>query len=163
MLLNTKIKDSRKNTPLCIMLSKMSAYRRDFDETKQMSFLIKKITNCQEIIMIFGTDSAIVLRKGFGSERLYNEIDLKVKIKYQEGNVNTYFHNNKMPKEGSPYIFLSVVLIDSDLQIGINYYPPILLEKYKYIVKVIIHITEELEISSREKTSDKSRNFENTT
>ena len=68
-----------------------------------------------------------------------------------------------MPKEGSPYIFLSVVLIDSDLQTGINYYPPILLEKYKYIVKVIIHITEELEISSREKTSDKSSNFENTT
>ena len=64
------------------MLSKMSAYRRDFDETKYMSFLIKKTTNCQEIIMIFGTDSAIVLRKGFGSERLYNEIDLKVKIKY---------------------------------------------------------------------------------
>lgn len=68
-----------------------------------------------------------------------------------------------MPKEGSPYIFLSVVLINSDLQIGINYYPPILLEKYKYIVKVIIHITEELEISSREETSDKGSNFENTT
>ena len=82
MLLNTKIKDSKKNIPLCIMLPKLSTYRRDFDETKYMPFLIKKITNCQEIIMIFRTDSAIVLRKGFGSERLYNEIDLKVKIKY---------------------------------------------------------------------------------
>ena len=68
-----------------------------------------------------------------------------------------------MPKEGSPCIFLSVVLIDSDLQISKNYYPSVLLEKYKYIVKVIIHITEELEISSREETSDKGSNFENTT
>ena len=27
--------------PLCVMLLKMSAYRRDFDGTKYMSFLIK--------------------------------------------------------------------------------------------------------------------------
>ena len=34
-------KDAKKNRPLCIFLPKMSAYRRDFDETKYMSFLIK--------------------------------------------------------------------------------------------------------------------------
>ena len=33
--------DSKKNMLLCIMVPKMSAYRRDFDETKYMSFLIK--------------------------------------------------------------------------------------------------------------------------
>ena len=27
--------------PLCIFLPKMGAYRKDFDETKHMSFLIK--------------------------------------------------------------------------------------------------------------------------
>ena len=36
--LNTKMKDSGKNNPLCVMLPKMSAYRTDFDETKYMSF-----------------------------------------------------------------------------------------------------------------------------
>ena len=30
-----------KNRPLCIFLPKMSTYRRDFDKTKCMSFLIK--------------------------------------------------------------------------------------------------------------------------
>ena len=30
-----------KNSPLCILIPKMSAYRRDFDKTKCMSFLIK--------------------------------------------------------------------------------------------------------------------------
>ena len=31
----------KKNRPLCIFLPKISAYRRDFDETKYISFLIK--------------------------------------------------------------------------------------------------------------------------
>ena len=30
-----------KNRPLCIFLPKMSAYRRDFSETKYISFLVK--------------------------------------------------------------------------------------------------------------------------
>ena len=39
-------KDGKKVRPLCIILPKMSAYIRDFDGTKYMSFLIKKMTNC---------------------------------------------------------------------------------------------------------------------
>ena len=35
-------KEGKKFRPLCLMLSKMSAYGRDFDETIYMSFLIKK-------------------------------------------------------------------------------------------------------------------------
>ena len=38
-------KDAKKIRPLCIFLLKMSAYRRDFDKTKCMSFLIK-MNNC---------------------------------------------------------------------------------------------------------------------
>ena len=34
-------KDAKSIIPLCIFLSKMSAYRREFDETKCISFLIK--------------------------------------------------------------------------------------------------------------------------
>ena len=33
-------KDAEKVRPLCIFIPKMSAYRRDFDENKYMSFLI---------------------------------------------------------------------------------------------------------------------------
>ena len=32
-------KDGKKVRPLCILLPKMGAYRRDFDKTKYMSFL----------------------------------------------------------------------------------------------------------------------------
>ena len=34
-------KDAKKIKPLCIFLPKMSAYRKDFNETKYMSFLTK--------------------------------------------------------------------------------------------------------------------------
>ena len=39
ILLVTKI--LKKIKPLCIFLPKMTAYRKDFDETKYISFLIK--------------------------------------------------------------------------------------------------------------------------
>ena len=38
--LNTK--DAKKVRPLCIFLPKLSAYRRDFDESKYISFLMKE-------------------------------------------------------------------------------------------------------------------------
>ena len=34
-------KDAKKIKPLCIFLPKMSAYRKDFNETEYISFLIK--------------------------------------------------------------------------------------------------------------------------
>ena len=36
--LDTKMKDSGKNNPLCLMLPKMSAYRTDYDESNYMPF-----------------------------------------------------------------------------------------------------------------------------
>ena len=38
---------------------------------------------------------------------------LKTKIKSYNGKINTNFYSNKIPKEGSQYICLSVDLIDS--------------------------------------------------
>ena len=34
-------KDTKKTRPLCTFLSKMSTHRKDFDETKYISFLVK--------------------------------------------------------------------------------------------------------------------------
>ena len=46
-------------------------------------------------------------------EPVYNEKCLKVKIKSFNGKINTNFYNNKIPKEGSQFISLSAILIDS--------------------------------------------------
>ena len=77
----------------------MSAYRREFDKTKCMSLLGK--------IIKFGKKSATLLKKN-----LTVKISKNKKKSYHE-KINTNFHNNKLPKEGSQCICLSVILIDS--------------------------------------------------
>ena len=64
--------------------------------------------------------------------------------------INTNLHNNKMPKEGSQYIYLSVILINSVFRTGNNYYPQVFLEECKYVVKeknMSKYITDDIEIS----------------
>ena len=51
------------------------------------------------------------------------------------GKINTSLHNNKIPKEGSQIICLSVILINSVFRTGKNYYLQALLEECKYVVK----------------------------
>ena len=52
-----------KNRLLCIFLPKMSAYRKDFDETKYMSFYDRKMMNYLKNIMKFGKKLKIVSKK----------------------------------------------------------------------------------------------------
>ena len=90
-------------------------------------------------------------------EPVYNEKCLKVKIKSFNGKINTNFYNNKIPKEGSQFISLSVIFIDSVIRTGKNYYPQVLLEESKYFVKERKkpeYITDDIEIYSEEEISN---------
>ena len=49
--------------------------------------------------------------------------------------ISTTFPGDKVPKEGSQCICLSVVLIDSVFRTGKDYCPQVFLEECKYIVK----------------------------
>ena len=60
---------------------------------------------------------------------------MKTEIKSYEGKINTNFHNDKIPKEGSHCICLSVVLIDYVFKMGKSYYTNESLEECKYVVK----------------------------
>ena len=51
------------------------------------------------------------LKKEFDCEPVYNQKYLKAKIKSYNEKINTNFHNSKIPREGSQFIFLSVILI----------------------------------------------------
>ena len=56
-----------------------------------------------------------------------------------------------MPKEGSQYICLSVILLDSIFRMGENYYPKVFLEECKYFIKekkIHKYIIDDVEISS---------------
>ena len=65
------------------------------------------------------------------------------------------FHSDKIPKEGSQCICLSVVLIDSIYKIRKNYYPPIFLAECKYVVKKE-YIVEGIEISTDDSDEENS-------
>ena len=47
-----------------------------------------------------------IIKKGFDGEPVYNDKYLKNKIKSYKGKVNTNFHSDKIPKEGSNCICL---------------------------------------------------------
>ena len=135
----------------------MTAYRKDFDETKYTSCLLKDDELLEKNIEIWEKVKNILKKE---LNKVYNEKYLKAKIKFCDEKI-TNFHNNKIPKEDSQYIFLSVILIDSVLRTGKNYYPQVYLEEFKTAVKekkIPNHIIDNIEISS---DSDCEKSLEN--
>ena len=112
----------------------MSGYRREFDETKYMSFLIKNDELLEKHNEIW-EKVKYSTKKAFDSEPVYNEQYLKAKIKSYNGKISTNFHNNKIPKEGSKFICLSVILIDSVFRTSKNYYPQVFSEECIYVIE----------------------------
>ena len=104
------------------MLPKRSAYRRYFEGTKYMSFLIKNDELLQKYNEFQGKVKKVI-KKEFDSKPVYEDKYLKTKTKSYEGKIKTNFHDNKVPKEGSQHICLSVILTDSVFSTGKNCYP----------------------------------------
>ena len=73
------------------ILSKMSAYRKDSDEPKCMSFLIKDEELLEKYNEIWKKVKNIIKRE-FDSEPVCNEKYLKAKIKPYNGKTSTNFH-----------------------------------------------------------------------
>ena len=105
----------------------MSSYRGDFDETQCMSFLIKDEKSLEKYNEIWKKVNNII-KKEFDSKPLYNEKYPKTKIKSYNWKINTNFQNNKIPKEGSQCICISVILIDSLHTKYKGYYPQVFLK-----------------------------------
>ena len=78
--------------------------------------------------MKFWKKLKVISKIKLDSQPVCNEKHLKAKIKSYNGKTKINFHNSKIPKEGSPFIFLSVILIDSIFRTGKNYYPELFLE-----------------------------------
>ena len=151
-------KDAKKIRPLCIFLPKMIAYRRDFDNTKCISFLIKDKKLLEKYNEIWKNVSSII-KKEFDNKPVYNKRYVKTKIKSYNGKMNTNFRNNEIPKEGSQCVCLSVIFSDSVSKKDRNYYPQVFLEEHKYVVKEkkkSKFITDDKEISSDDSDKENS-------
>ena len=97
------------------------------------------------------------------SNPVYIKKYLRTERKSYKGKININFHNiihiNRIPKEGSQYICLSVILFDSIFKTGKNYYPQGFLEECKHVIKekkIEIYVTDVVEISD----SDEHNSYE---
>ena len=88
-------------------------------------------------------------------------------MKSYNGKINSNIHNNKLPKERSQFICLSVFLSNFAFRTSKNYYPQMFLQECKYVVKekkISKHIIGDIEISSdseRENSDEENSNEEN--
>ena len=102
-LLVTKIVKKNKTVmlPICFPyasnVSEMSAYRRDFHETKCISFLMRNGEFLQKYKEIWD-------KVRYDCDPVYNEKSMKTK--FYEGKINTYFQVTKVPKVGFQYLCL---------------------------------------------------------
>ena len=79
-----------------------------------------------------------------------------IKIKSSNRKINTNSQGNKIPKQGSHFICLLRILIDSVFRTGKNYYPQVFLEECKYVIKekmINKYITGDAEISDYDQDS----------
>ena len=81
----------------------MSAHRKDIDETKQISFLIKDdklLEKYNEIIEKVSKN----IKKEFDTKPVYEEKYLKIEIKPYKEKISIKYHNNQILKEDSQCI-----------------------------------------------------------
>ena len=93
----------------------MSAYRKDFDETKYMSFLIKD----EELLKKHNKTwkkVKITINKEFDSDPVYNQKYLKAKIKSYNEKITINFLKNEIQKEVSQCSYSSVILTNFFLE-----------------------------------------------
>ena len=117
-----------------------------------MYVLIKDEKSLEKYNEIWKKVSSII-EKEFDSNSVYSEKYIKTKTKVYNKKINTDFLGNKMWKEGSEYICLSVFLLGSVYKKDKNYYPQVFLEECKHVIKekkksIKNFITDDVEISS---------------
>ena len=91
----------------------MTAYKKDFDENKYMSFLIKDNKLLEKYSEIWKKVRNAIIKE-CDSNPGYIKKYLRTKIKSYKRKINTNFCNNKISKEGSQYICSSVTLLGSN-------------------------------------------------
>ena len=143
----------------------MIGYDKHFDSNNEMSFkvsdnnLLKKYNKIWEKV-------ANLLNIEFDSEPVYGDGDkyIRTKIKMYGDRVNTNFRGKKVPKENASYKCLSLIMLDSVIRANKKYYPQILLEECKYVIrknKMENLINNDLDLSSSDESDNENDNESN--
>ena len=111
----------------------MIGYVKCFESNKTMSFKINDNKLLKKYNQIWKKVNNLLNTK-FDSEPVYgdNEKYIKTKIKIYDGNINTNFQSKKVPKENASFRCLSLIMVDSTVEVKKKHYPQALLEKCKH-------------------------------
>ena len=105
------------------------------DNNKTMLFLADDQKLLKEYTKVWEKISDLIGKKS-DSEPVHNDKYIKTKIKSYNQNINTNFrgegNSRKVPKKDCSYKCLSLIALDSVIEMGNNYYPQTLLEECKY-------------------------------
>ena len=137
--------------PLCIILPQTIGYMKYFqNDGKNMSFMIKDDSVLNKYNEIWDKIKEKLSIK-FHSEPVYDETQIKAKVREFDGVIKTNSLNNDVPKENMNYTCIACITIDSAMKMDKKYFPQVYLEECKYRVKKIQlsrFINAELELDS---------------
>ena len=114
----------------------MIRYVKHFDSNKTISFNVSDNKLLKKYNKIWKKISDLLDMK-FDSEPIYGDVDkfINTKIKMYGDRVNTNFLGKKVPKENASYKCLSLIILDSVIRANKKFYPQILLEECKYVIR----------------------------
>ena len=135
------------------------------DSNKTMSFKVsdnKILKKYKKIWEKVGN----LLNIEFDSEPVYGDVDkyIKTKIKTYGDKVNINFQGQKVPTEKVSYKCISLVMLDSVIRVNKKYYPQLLLEECKYVIrknKMENLINHDLSLSSSDESDNESDEGDN--
>ena len=117
---------------LCIILSPMSGYIKYFDNGRRnMSFSIEDEDLYLKYRGIWNKIKKLLNVK-FHSQPIHNNKYIKTKVNTFGETIDTFFSDNKVPKERSHYICIAAISVDSVLKIERKNHPQGYLEQCKY-------------------------------
>ena len=114
---------------LCIILSQMTGYIKYFENRgKNMSFVIKYDDVLDKYNEIWDKIKETLSIK-FYSMPVYDEQDIKVKVKEFNGVIKTNFLGDEVPKENQHYTCIACLTIDSVMRMEEKNYLQVYLEE----------------------------------
>ena len=149
--------------PLQLFLPKMTGYLNIFEDgTRKMSFLTDNNKFLEIYTKIWEKISDLIDKK-FDSDPVYNNKYINTKIRSQNNDIITNFHdidnkNNKLPEKNKAYKCMSLILLDSIIKINKKDYPQTLLQEcvYKLINKKVENIITNINLDSSSESDNES-------
>ena len=121
--------------PIRIFLPQMNGYVKCFDDNNTISFFADDKHFLKEYTKVWEKIKDLIGKK-FDAEPVYSDKYIKTKIKSYNNDIRTNIHgegnSGKVPKENCSYKCLSLISLNSVIQMGKKYYPQTLLEECKY-------------------------------